>query len=55
MCLVWRDKTGFHRNVLSCLLSQPAYRDILFHIYTQLESNKLPLYKLHNFTVVIII
>ena len=32
----------WNRNILSLLLSQAAYRDIFFHINTQLESNMSP-------------
>ena len=43
--------------MLTQLLSQPTYQDILFHINTQLKSNtllqKVPLYKLNNFIWII--
>ena len=45
------------KNILTQLLSQPTYQDILFHINTQLKSNtllqKVPLYKLNNFIWII--
>ena len=42
MCLVCKMKQALHKhkNMLSHLLSQPAYRDFLFHLNTQLESDK---------------
>ena len=56
--LVWWGETDLykHKKFLSHLLTQPTYRDVS---PIQLESNmspwKLSLYKLHTFSVVIII
>ena len=48
-----------HKNIISRLLSQPAYQNILFRTNTQLESitssKNFPLYQLHIFSVLIII
>ena len=48
-----------HKNIISRLLSQPNYRNILFHTNTQVEGitspKNFPLYKVHIFIVVIII
>ena len=53
MCLVWRDGT-FYINTESARLSR-----YFFHINTQLEGNtspyEVPLFKLHIFSVVIVI
>ena len=53
MCQAWWDEAGFNLNTkniilfseaarLSCLVKQPAYLDILFHINTQLKSKIAP-------------
>ena len=41
----------WNRNILSLLLSQAAYRDIFFHINTQLESNMSPVMIIWNLSV----